>query len=545
MKRSLGLILWGGIFMACQSGQTSFTVDVDPARIRAHVRFLADDLLEGRSPGTRGGELAARYLATQFELAGLEPANQGSYYQMVPLVGITAEPSMVLRISAPSRQLSLEYLKDFVAWAGVEQEEVSLDNRPLVFAGYGITAPEVPWDDFEGVEVRDKVLLVLVNDPPSEDPNFFGGPALTYYGRWTYKLEEAARRGAAGILLIHNTEMAGYPWGVVEGSWTGEQFGLPQSEPKTTLVEGWIQQERADQLLRLAGLSFEEARALAARPDFRALPLNLRVSIQIRSRIRRIESPNVVARLPGSHPQRREEAILITTHYDHIGVGPEVEGDRIYNGAFDNASGTGALLELARVMAAATPAPPRSILFAAVTAEEQGLLGSEYYARHPLVPLAKTVANINVDGVNPWGETEDLVAMGAERSTLQQVVEQVAREMGMSLSPDPSPEKGYFFRSDQFSLVKVGVPAVYYDFGLRFKGKPASWGRELMDTYTARHYHQPSDEFDPEWTFEGAAQLMRVVGKTALRLAHQETFPEWNPGDPFAAIREASLQKGN
>lgn len=545
MKRNLSgsllvlLVLGGG---SCRQPAAPPAVDLE--KIRAHVRFLSDDLLEGRAPGSRGGELAARYIATQFELAGLEPVNGDSYYQMVSLVGVEPDPAMQLRIAGKGLSLPLQYRQDFVAVAGVQREEVALQEGELVFVGYGITAPEVPWDDYKATDLKGKVLLMLVNDPPSDDPGFFGGKALTYYGRWTYKFEEAARRGAAGALIIHNTEMAGYPWTVVDSSWTGEQFSLPLEEPKSTVVEGWIQQGTADQLLRHAGLSFERALEMAAKSDFQPLPLGLKVSLQIRSQIRQVESPNVIARLPGSDAQLKEEVVLITTHYDHLGVGNPVEGDGIYNGALDNASGTGGLLELASRMAVYAERPRRSILFAAVTAEEQGLLGSQYYAAHPLVPLSRTAASINFDSINVWGRTENIVPLGAERSSIEPLVARVGEEMDMMLSPDAFPEKGYFFRSDQFSLVKVGVPAVYLSRGHRYIGKPENWGEELAKEYTARHYHQPSDEFDPSWSFEGAAQMMQFAFRTALYLANADAMREWKPGDAFEAARKRSLAEG-
>ena len=510
--------------------------------IRSHVEFLSDDLLEGRGPGTRGGELAARYIATQFQLAGLEGAVDGSFFQMVPLVGMVADPDMALEIvSAAGQTLRPRYPGEFVAWSARQQPSVALSQVPLVFVGYGIHAPEIPWDDFKRTDVGGKVLLTFVNEPPSEDASVFGGPALTYYGRWTYKLEEAARRGAAGVILVHDTEMAGYPWNVVESSWTGEQFYLVQEKTNPSLVHAWVQAEWADRLLRSSGLSLEEAKKRAQQPDFEPIPLDNSISIQVDSSLRRVESPNVLALLPGQASQRGQEVILITSHYDHLGVAPSGQGDRIYNGALDNASGTAGLLALAQALKGSRPG--RSILFAAVTAEEQGLLGSQYYARHPTTPLANIVANINVDSINVWGETEDIIAMGAERSTLLPVIRRVVSQMGMKLSPEAFPEKGYFFRSDQFSLVKVGVPAVYFEPGLRFRNQPEGWGRELMGNYIARHYHQPSDEFDPSWSFEGSRQMMEFVLRTILQLAHQKERPEWNPGDPFAAVRAESLRQ--
>lgn len=518
-------------------------LDLRPDNIRAHVAFLADDLLEGRGPGARGGDLAALYVATQYRLLGLEPLNGDSYYQMVPLVGIKADPDMQLKVSSPAGDLRLAYSRDFMAWAGVEEPRVSWDNRELVFVGYGISAPEVSWDDYKDRDVRGKVVLVLVNEPPSEDPEFFGGRALTYYGRWTYKLEEAARRGAAGAIIVHNTDLAGYPWSVVQGSWAGENFTLPQEDAKSTIIEAWVHQDRADEVLKRAGLSFDQAVEAAARRDFEPVPLNQTVSLEIRSSLRRIHSPNVLGLLRGNHPSRQEEVIVVTSHYDHLGLGRAVDGDSIYNGALDNASGVGGMLEMARALGRVRDRLGRSVIFAAVTAEEQGLLGSEYYARNPPVPLARTAANVNVDSINVWGRTEDIVAMGAERTTIQEVVEEVAREMEMILAPDPFAEKGFFFRSDQFSFVKMGVPAVYLNKGTRFVGKPEGWGEALVNDYIARHYHQPSDRHDPSWSFEGAGQMMEFALRTVLHLSIREQMPQWRPGDPFGEVRKRSLEE--
>lgn len=510
--------------------------------IRRHLETLADDAMEGRLPGTPGGERAAKYIADQYQEIGLEPTRDGSYFQPVPLVGVTPDREMTLEVRHRGETRRYSFGQEFVAWPGIEEETLTLEQVPLVFVGYGIRAPESDWDDFKGQDVQGKVLVLLVNDPPSEDPSFFGGPALTYYGRWTYKLEEAARQGAAGAILIHNTEMAGYPWNVVESSWTGEQFRLPRQEEKSTRVEAWVTETVGDELLSLGGMGFSEALEAASSPDFEPVDLDATVSIQVNSTIRTIESPNVIGRITGSDPELRDQVLLLTTHYDHLGTADNgQEGDRIYNGAFDNASGTALLIEVARVLQESRETLGRSVLFAAVTAEEQGLLGSQYYAEQPLVPLSRTAANINIDGINVWGETDDIIAMGAERSTIQEVVEKVAAEMGLEISPDPFPERGYFFRSDQFSLVKQGVPAVYYDFGLKFRGQPEGWGEEKMNTYTEQHYHQPSDEYDPDWSLEGAVQMGELVYRTVHYLSNQPEMPEWHPGDPFERIRQESL----
>jgi Zn-dependent M28 family amino/carboxypeptidase len=508
--------------------------EIEAGNIREYTRFLSDDIMEGRAPGSRGGDLAAKYIAHQFALAGLQPGNGESYFQDVAMVGIEVKPPVDLSFhDQAERTIRSQYGQDFVGWPPRE-EAVDFSHRELVFVGYGIRAPEMNWDDYKGQDMSGKILLILVNDPPSDDSEFFGGKALTYYGRWTYKFEEAARQEAAGVLLIHNTEMAGYPWQVVESSWSGEQFKLESQPAGPTLVEGWVSQSLGELLLQSRGLSFSQALAMAANADFRPVPLGFSVSCFMEATRRSVTSPNVIGWLPGSDPELKDEYLLITSHYDHLGVAKEVDGDVIYNGALDNASGTAGLIELARVLARQADQPRRSILFAAVTAEEQGLLGSAYYAADPLVPLAKTAANINFDSINVWGRTTDMVTMGAEYSTLEATVAVVAKEMNLVISPDPQPEKGSFFRSDQFSLVKVGVPAVYVRYGHRFEGKSKEWGEELVNSYTERHYHQPSDEFDPTWSFEGAQQMMEFVRRLVLLVANDDGMPRWKPGSPFS-----------
>ncbi|HSR51335.1 MAG TPA: M28 family peptidase [Acidobacteriota bacterium] len=516
-----------------------------------YLQTLSADEYEGRAPGTPGGQKAANYIRDEFQALGLQPVNGDSYFQQVALVGMTASSDLTLEISGQAEH-RLTMPKDVVVWAGIEEERIEVSQADLVFVGYGVNAPEADWNDYKDADVEGKVVLVLVNDPPSEDPHHFGGEALTYYGRWTYKLEEAARRGAAGVILIHETEMAGYPWGVVVNSWTGEQMSLPAQGEKSTRFESWIKNERADELFQAAGSSFQDARQAAASSDFQPMDLPFKVSVAFDNAIRRAEASNVLAKLEGSDPDLKKQVVIVTSHYDHLGksvatVDFRNQDDLIYNGAFDNASGTAALIEMARVMVSypESQRPKRSVIFAAVTAEEQGLLGSQYYAQNPLVPLSDTQANINIDGVNVWGRAKDIVPLGAERSTLDPLVQEVALEMDMTLSPDPSPEKGYYFRSDHFNFVKVGVPSVYLDMGLQFEDKPAGWGKQLMDDYTANNYHQPSDEFDPEWPLDGSIQLMEFTIKLITEVANAEEMMQWRQGDPFYETRRKQLQAGS
>lgn len=535
------VVLIAGMSLALQAAEEPSTVQ--GRNIRIHTRFLSDDVTEGRAPGSRGAELAAKYIATQFELSGLSPVSGDSFFQMVPMLGSKANRPPTLSASgAGSARVEFQYARDFVGWPTSSRKEAKSSGNELVFVGYGIQAPEAGWDDYKGQDLKGKILLMLVNDPPSDDPAFFGGRALTYYGRWTYKFEEAARQGAAGVLLIHNTDMAGYPWQVVETSWTGERFDLPEESVKSTAFEGWIQQAKADELFKAKGLDFERAVQMAGKRDFAPVALGLTVFAEFHSDVRRLDSPNVLGLLKGSDPRLQREAIVITTHYDHFGIGKEVEGDRIYNGALDNASGTAGLIELARALAASTERLRRSVIFAAVTGEEQGLLGSAYYAAHPTWPLADTIANINVDAINVWGRTRNIVAMGAERSSLEANVKELAGRLGLAISPDPEPEKGSFFRSDHFSLVKVGIPAVYVDNGLDFEGKDPNWGQRLSEEYLAKRYHQPNDEFDPTWSFEGAEQIMEFVRMLTVSVGNATDRPKWKPGDPFARAAVSDLK---
>ena len=505
-------------------------------QLRADLHFLAHDLLEGRAPGTRGGQLAALYIAARMQMLGLEPLGpNGSYFQPVPLIGVTTERSeLQLRVGDHTWTLTLE--EDYVAWPGVYQESVAVEDAPLVFVGYGIEAPEYRWNDYKDVDVRGKVLLMLVNDPPAteREPDLFEGKAMTYYGRWTYKYEEAYRKGARGAILVHVTEMAGYPWQVVRSSWTGEQVHLDTTGADPALpLKAWVRYEVALKILRTAGYDLDDLMRQARSRDFRPVDLGVRVRAVMHNRIRKFRSQNVAGVLYGRDPQRKREAIVITAHYDHLGIGPAVNGDRIYNGAYDNASGVAAMLGVAEVFAGLARAgvrPARSVIFLAVTAEESGLLGSLYYVHRPLWPLRDTVANLNLDSVNVWGPTEDFVPRGMERTTLQQVLQEVARTMRVTLEPDPFPEKGYYFRSDHFSFARKGVPAVFIESGIRFIGKPPDWGKRLQEEYVAKRYHQPSDEYDPAWELTGMAQTVEFMFRTAWRIAESAQRPTWKPG---------------
>ena len=511
-----------------------------------HIRTLASDEYEGRFPGTRGEQLSVKYIEDQFRALSLEPGNpDGTYIQKVSLVGITPDPSMTLAFSSsarPSKPATLQFRGDFVAWTKRVAEDVSLD-ADTVFAGYGISAPEYQWDDFKGADVKGKLLVVLVNDPGYEDESLFGGKAMKYYGRWTYKYEKAAELGAAGCMIVHETGPAGYPWAVVALK-SGEQFDLsrPDKNAGRAAVEGWITLEQAQNLFKMAGKDFAALKKAALSRDFRPVPLGLRAQIHTHNSLREIQSANVVAKLTGSDPKLRKEFVVYTAHWDHFGIGPAVNGDKIYHGALDNASGTGALIEIAKAYKQLQVPPRRSILFLSVTAEEQGLLGSQYYAEHPLYPLADTAVDINMDVMNALGRTRDIIMIGRGSSTLDEVVDAAAREQGRTVKPDLEPEKGYFYRSDHFNFVHQGVPAFDPEGGVDYIGRPDGWGMQQRERYTREDYHKPSDKVKPDWDLSGAVEDMQLYFLVGYRIANDAKLPEWKPGAEFKAKREAMLR---
>jgi Zn-dependent M28 family amino/carboxypeptidase len=519
--------------------------NINPERIRAHVRFLADDLLEGRGTGQRGGDIAASYIATAFALNGLKPAgDNGTYMQKVPMVGVAALPETTFTLLPNKGQpMPLRLAEDFVVSNETQQPKSDID-ADIVYVGYGITAPEYNWDDYKGIDVRGKVLLMLVNEPPSDDPKFFKGNALTYYGRWTYKYEEAARRGAVGAILIHKTDMASYGWDVVRNSWSGEEAYLrSEAGPKLTAAS-WIQLETARGLAAAAGKDLDSMLADARSPQFRPVPLPLKLQAHIVSKIRPFDSDNVIAMLPGSDPRLKNQAMIYTAHYDHLGMVPGQPGDNIYNGALDNATGCGILLEIARAYAAAKTRPARSILFASVTGEEKGLLGSEYLGKHLPISASKIVLDLNYDDVPPLGAPEETEVSGAERTTFYPVVESTARDFNLALRPDARPQAGHYYRSDHFSLARVGIPAFSINEGVKYKGHDTAWGMKQAEDYTAKHYHQPSDEYHPEMDFTGDAAMARFGFALGWKAASLPQGIGWVKGDEFEPAREKSLAAG-
>jgi Zn-dependent M28 family amino/carboxypeptidase len=518
---------------------------IDTATLMTHIRMLASDSFQGRGPGTAGEDRTVAYLEAQFRAAGAAPGNpDGSYIQKVPLVGITPDGKASLVFARGPAQRTLKWRDDFVAWTKHVAPEAKLDRSELVFAGYGVEAPEFRWDDFKGTDVAGKTLVMLVNDPPLADTTQFGGRAMTYYGRWTYKYEQGMKHRAAGVLIVHETDRAGYPFAVVQGK-TGEQFDLvtPDRNMARSAVEGWITLDQAKALFAMAGQDFDTLKARAATREFRPVPLGVTASVTIRNTLRTVDSRNVVAKVEGSDPMQRDEYVVYTAHWDHFGIGVPIRGDSIYNGAADNASGTAGLLVMAKAFAAMRPAPRRTVLFLSVTAEEQGLIGSQYYSVAPLYPLAKTLADINMDVLNTWGPTKDLIVVGLGASELDDYAREAAAEQGRTLKPDAEPEKGFYYRSDHFNFAKQGVPAFDPEAGTDFIGKPAAFGMQKRDEFTANDYHKPSDEIKAGWDLGGAVNDLRLFLTMGYRVAQAAKYPEWRPGNEFRATREAQLSR--
>ncbi len=511
---------------------------VDAQGYRAHLEFLASDLLEGRGTGTRGGELAAAYIATQFKRLGLAPAgDSGSYYHRVPIIALTPEPT--LKVTGPAPR-SLSYRDDYVLWSMRNEPQVNL-AAGAVFAGYGIVAPEAEWNDYAGLDVKGKVVFVLVNDPGLYDESLFKGKILTYYGRWTYKIEEAQRQGAAGIVLIHTTESATYPWTTVTGSWTGEQVRLEQPAG-SLVVAGWMKDASAEAVFKAAGVDLRALMQAAGKRGFRGVALPFGLEASVKSTIRRSETFNVLGRLPG-RGRLADEAVLIDGHYDHFGIRTAVNGDSIYNGAEDNASGTAAVLAMADAFVKSGVQPLRSIVFMGVAAEESGLIGSQAYAANPTIPLKRIAAMLNVDVMNLYGRTRSISALGIDQSSLGDVFTSAAAAEGLRVTVDSSALlRGSFFRSDHFSLVRVGVPALSIERGNDFVGKPAGWGEEQGKAYNETRYHQPQDEVLPWFSMDGVVQQMKVVLRTAIAVANAPGQPTWKDGSEFKAAGEARLR---
>jgi Zn-dependent M28 family amino/carboxypeptidase len=518
---------------------TAAMESISPDRIHAHVQFLADDLLEGRGTGTRGGDIAALYIATQFALYGLKPAgDDGGYLQRVDFTGVqTLDGTTASLVPAHGSAADLKRGTDYVVGNQTQTDSVDID-APIVFLGYGIDAPEYRWDDFKGVDVKGKVILVIVNEPPSKDPKFFAAEAMTYYGRWTYKFEEAARKGAIGALIIHRTDLASYGWNVVQSSWSNEQVYLANDKDPKLQAAAWIQWDVARQLFADSGLKLDDMVALAGTRKFKARELPVRFKAHIESHVRKFVSYNVVAMLPGTDPGPPTQAVMYTAHYDHLGINPNLPGDKIYNGFVDNGTGCGMLIELARAFSRSAARPPHPVLFASVTAEEKGLLGSEYLGKHLPIPASRIALDLNYDAILPLGIPEGVNVTGAERTTFFPVVQKTAKAFGYDIQPDAEPGAGHYYRSDHFSMARVGVPAFSINTSTKFRGHPPEWGKAQHDDYTAHRYHQPGDEYTPDMDFASNSEL----AKFGFALGWQElTAPQtvnWLPGDEFEAKRK-------
>jgi Zn-dependent M28 family amino/carboxypeptidase len=523
--------------------------DVSTDAILADIKKLASDEFEGRAPGSTGETLTVQFLSEEFRKAGLEPGNpDGAWVQKVPLVAIKGAPSPLL-VRKGGVNKSFKVGDDLIAFSKHVVDEVTIENSELVFAGYGVQAPEYNWDDFKGIDLKGKTIIVLVNDPPVPDPadakeldaKTFGGKAMTYYGRWTYKFEKAAELGAAGVLIVHEPYPAGYPWSVVQGM-AGERFNLaaPDKNLGRSKVEGWMTMEAAAALLKMAGQDYQKLKTLAATPAFTAIPLGLTASLSVKQTMRSVDSQNVIGKLPGSDPALKNEYVAYTAHWDHFGRCAAMDGDDICNGALDNASGVATMIEIARKMGAVKPGPKRTMLFISVTAEEQGLLGSEYYGNFPLYPLEKTLGVINIDGINQWGKTSDLVVVGLGASDLDDYATEAAREQGRTLKPDAAPEKGFYYRSDHFNFAKKGVPAFDPDAGVDYIGKPPDYSQKKRDEYTNIDYHKASDQIKPDWDLGGAAEDAKLFLAMGYRIAQAAKYPEWKMGNEFRSIREAA-----
>ena len=535
-------------------GSRSSTASVDAAAgaitsegLLQHIADLSADSMEGRGPGTPGEQKAVAYIESQFKALGLKPGNpDGSYLQNVDLIGYVAHPTASL--TAGGKTISLKFPDDYVANSRHKRPETNIDNSDIVFVGYGVVAPEYGWDDYKGLDVKGKTILMLVNDPAVRvagdtalDTTMFKGRAMTYYGRWTYKYEIATQKRAAAAIIIHETGPAGYPYEVVRGSYSVEQFDVPSPDAeKRVPVEGWITLPKAKELLAASGKNFDSLKAAAARKDFKPVPLNAKATFHIKIDSREIQSHNIVAKLDGG--DKKDEYVVYTAHWDHLGKDTTLKGDQIYNGAIDNASGTAALLEMAKAFSKLPSPPRRSVLFLSVTAEEKNLLGAKFYATHPLYPLNKTVANINVDGINQWGKTTDYTVIGLGNSTLDDVLADALKAEGRVVKPDAEPEKGFYYRSDHFEFAKQGVPALDIEPGTDFIGKPKGYGMQKRDEYTNNDYHKPSDEIKPDWDLSGAVDDTRVLFRVGDTVAQTDALPQWKSGNEFKAKRDSMMK---
>lgn len=511
--------------------------------LRGHIRFLADDLLEGRGPGSRGDAITQLYLATQFQMLGLSPAaGGGEWTQAVPLIGVKTVAPREVTFRKGDQTLPLKSVEDFMSTIGQPKEKAELKDAELVFVGYGIQAPEYDWDDYKDVDLTGKVLVMMNNDP-STDPELFAGRRRLYYGRWDYKYNMAAEVGAAGAIIIHTTPSAGYPWQVIQTSWSGEEFELRGGDGPRMELKAWATEDAMRDIVEMSGFDLDQLRQQAESRDFRPVSLGTTLSIQLKGIVREQDTGNVLGLMEGSDPDLKDEVLIYMAHHDHLGLGAERDerGDNIYNGAIDNAAGTASLLAMAEAYSRLDPRPKRSVLFVAVGAEEQGLLGSRFFATHPTIAPGKMAAVINMDGTNIIGRTHDVNVIGHGKSNLDAIVEAIAKSQKRIITPDHFPDRGYYYRSDQFSLAQIGVPGVYLHSGVNVVGKPAGWGKERLDQWVEEIYHQPSDEYRDDWDLSGAVQDLQLLFEVGRQVANQPQMPAWTPGDEFEAARQKAI----
>lgn len=547
-----GLAISLSLLFGCQGSGPSATNDtssagspsassITAARLEEHVARLSDDQMEGRSPGSAGAQLARQYLAETMAEIGLEPAFDGNWEQPIELLGITSQAPARWSFSHANGDLELAYRDDFIAGSGVQSETSKIEDADVVFVGYGIEAPEYQWNDFKGADLQGKVLLMLNNDP-EWDPDLFGGNRRLYYGRWDYKYESAAKQGAAGAIIIHTTPSAGYPWQVVQTSWSGAQFELPAGDEARIQIASWVTEDAARRLVGLANQDLDELIETARSIDFEPVDLGISTSLTLTNTLESVEGANVGGVLAGSDPELTDQLVVYSAHHDHLGQGEaNDEGDVIYNGALDNSTGCAAVLTIAEAFAGLPESPARTLLFLFVDAEEQGLLGSEYFALNPIVHPGRMVANLNIDGANIWGATRDLGLIGHGKSSLDAMVERLAAGQGRTVKPEQFPDRGFYYRSDQFNFAKIGVPAIYLDTGTEFVDRPEGWGKEQIEAWEKIHYHQPSDELEETWNFDGFVQDTVLMFEAGWEIANSNAWPSWNPGDEFEAVRLQAL----
>lgn len=552
MKNLLFTLVILALVISCAEKEATFNREdglsaISVAGIENHIKILSADEFMGRMPFTEGERKTLAYLEDQYKALGLEPGNGESYLQEVPMVEITTTPAPTMEVKSKNGSFTLEGLKDYVIWTERTEETIELKEDDLIFAGFGIVAPEYSWNDYEGLDVKDKIVLVLVNDPGfgSDDAAHFKGNTMTYYGRWTYKFEEAARQGAKGLLIVHDDVPAGYGFWVVQNSWSTSKLYLDTRDknPYFCATVGWVSNPTAKKLFEAAGIDWATTISAARQPGFKGMPMNLKLSTTLSVKSKYDKTYNVIGKITGA--KQPDEYIIYSTHWDHLGIGKADEkGDTIYNGALDNASGTAGMLEIAKAFKSMKAKPNRTIIFLAVTAEEQGLWGSEYYAQNPIYPKEKTVANINIDGINPYGKMKDIVVVGIGQSELEDYLNEEAKAVGRYTSPEPNPVAGYYFRSDHFCFAKVGIPALYTGTGVDHFEKGVEYGKQLQEDYVAKYYHKPSDEYDTSrWNLEGAVEDARLLFNVGKKLAFETTWPQWKEGSEFKAVRDAYMNK--